>query len=79
MGLKEKGGREPPYGYIKPISKKESRNETEIFKPVNILPDFKIQNSLNVVCMINLISTLIKYFQNIYTHFEKGFTHSMAH
>ena len=57
-------------------SHKESRNEKENYKPVSILPNL---SSLNVVCMISLMITLIRYCQNINADLEKGLAHNIAH
>ena len=57
---------------IKPIYKKESRNEKENYRPVF----YQIyQNSLNVACMINLKFTLITCCQNINADLEKSLVH----
>ena len=53
---------------IKPIYKKESRNEKEKCRPVSILPN--LSKSLNVACMINLKITLRSYCQNISADLE---------
>ena len=65
------------YADIKPIYKKELRNEKENYKRVSILPN--LSKSLNVVCMINLKITLIGYCQNISADLEKGLAHNTAY
>ena len=47
---------------ITSIFKKESRNEKENYRAVSILRNLIYQKSLNVVFMINLTITMIRYF-----------------
>ena len=65
------------YADIKPIYKKELRNEKENYKRVIILPN--LSKSLNVVRMINLKITLIGYCQNISADLEKDLAHNTAY
>ena len=56
---------------LKPIYKKESRNEKENYRPVYILPNLsKIFKCC--ICLISLMITLIRYCRNISTALEKG-------
>ena len=55
---------------IKPIDKKNQKVKNE--RPVSILPKF-----LNVVCMISLMITLVRYSQNVNADFERGLAHSI--
>ena len=61
----------------KPIYKTESGIEKEIYRPVSTLPN--LPKYLNVVCMINLMITFIRYCQNIGADLEKGLAHSIAY
>ena len=63
--------------YIKPIYKKESRNEKENCRPTSILPN--LSKFCNVACMINLKITSISFCQNISVDLEKGVAHNTAY
>ena len=62
---------------IKPIHKKESRNEKENYRPVSILPNL---SKIFERCMYDQLKvTLISYCQNISADLEKGLAHNTAY